>query len=253
MRRLIVALMVPLVANWVVAETPQERFRAATAAVRGGDAPGGIRAFRELAAAGVASPSLYWNWAQAAAVRGHAGEAVWALLRCRQLDPGDSSVARELHRVRQLAGLSPSETSPQPLAELARHARRLRAGSLTLVLFGLSVLLHGAARWWLPVARWPVAGAWVALVLALLLAVPAALAPWAARPLATVVRARVPLLDAASPNAGILATLREGEVVPILTRSGPYLRIQDSSGARGWALADEVWPLNEVPPPSALR
>ncbi len=253
MRRSAVPLVVALTAALAVAETPEERFRAATAAVRGGDAAAGIRAFRELAAAGVASPSLYWNWAQAAAARGHLGEAVWALLRCRQLDPGDGSVARELQRLRHLASLSPAETSPQPLAELARHARRLRAGSLTVAMFLLSLLLHVAARRWLRAARWPVAGAWASLVLALLLAVPAALAPWAARPLATVVRAGVPMLDAASPNAGILATLREAEVVPILTRSGPYLRIQDSSGARGWALAEEVWPLDEVPPPSAMR
>lgn len=253
MRRLAVALAFALAVPWVVADTAEERFRAATSAVRSGDSPAGIRAFRELAAAGVASPSLYWNWAQAAAARGHLGEAMWALLRCRQLDPGDGSVARELARLRQLASLSPSETSPQPLAELARHAQRLRAGSLAVALFVASLLLHAGARWLLPSARWPVVGAWTALALAVLLAVPAALAPWAARPLAAVVRAGVPILDAASPNAGILATLREGEVVPILTRSGPYLRIQDSSGARGWALADEVWPLDDVPPPSAMR
>ncbi len=253
MKRSAAALVVALAATLAVAETAEERFRAATGAVRSGDLAAGVRAFRELAAAGVASPSLYWNWAQAAAARGQLGEAVWALLRCRQLDPADSSVARELQRLRQLASLSPAETSPQPLAELARHARRLKAGSLTVALFVLSVLLHGAARWWLRAARWPVLGAWASLVLALLLVVPVALAPWVARPLATVVRAGVPMLDAASPHAGILTTLREGEVVPILTRSGSYLRIQDSSGARGWALAEEVWPLDEVPPPSALR
>ncbi len=253
MRRLAVALIAAVAATSAPAETAEERFRAATSAVRSGDAPAGVRLFRELASTGVASPSLYWNWAQAAAARGHLGEAVWALLRCRQLDPGDGSVARELHRLRQLANLSPAETSPQPLAELAHHAHRFRAGSLTVALFALSLLLHVAARWLLPAARWPVAGAWTALALALVLAVPAALAPWAARPLAAVVRPGAPILDAASPTAGILATLREGEVVPVLTRSGPYLRIQDSSGARGWALAEEVWPLDEVPPPSAIR
>ena len=253
MRQLLIALAVTLTVPAVLADTADERFRAATAAVRSGDAPAGIRAFREVAAEGVASPSLYWNWAQAATARGHVGEAVWALRRCRQLDPGDGSVARELHRLRQLANLSPAETSPQPLAELALYARRFRAGSLVLALCALSVLLHGAARWLLPAARWPVAGTWAALVLAVVLLVPAALAPLLARPLAVVVHAGAPLLDAASRTAGILATLREGEVVPILTRSGPYLRIQDSSGARGWALAEEVWPLDEVPPATALR
>ena len=34
--------------------------------------------------------------------------------------------------------------------------------------------------------------------------------------------------------------MREGEVVPILERGGPYVRIEDSSGVRGWALAEDV-------------
>ena len=37
-----------------------------------------------------------------------------------------------------------------------------------------------------------------------------------------------------------MGTLREGEVVPVLEASGDYLRVEDSSGARGWALAADV-------------
>lgn len=253
MRGLAASVAVFLVAGWAAADPSAERFRAATAAVRGGDAAAGIRTFRALAAEGVESPTLYWNWAQAAAMRGEVGEAVWALLRCRILSPGDASVERELARLRQLAQLTPAETAPQPWAELAHQARRFRLGSLAVVFFVLSVLCHGTARWLQRAARWPVVGAWAALGLALLLALPAGVAPVAARPVATVVRSGAPLLDAAAPNATPLATLRVGEVVPILSRSGPYLRIQDSSGARGWALADLVWPLKEVPPADALR
>lgn len=230
----------------------EERWRVAVGAIRDGDPVAGVRTLWELAGEEMTSPSLFWNWAQAAAARGEVGEAIWALLRCQELDPGDPAARRELERLRQIAQLSPAETAPQPWGELARQARRWRAGTLAVIFFALSLLGHAAARWLLPAARWPVAGAWVAFVLAMLLSVPTTLVPWVARPLATVVRAGAPLLDAASPHAGTLATLRVGEVVPILTRSGRYLRIQDSSGARGWALVEQVWPLEELPPREAL-
>jgi hypothetical protein len=61
-----------------------------------------------------------------------------------------------------------------------------------------------------------------------------------ARPTGAVVRRGAPLLDAASPTAEAVGTLREGEVVPILERSGDYVRVEDSSGARGWAVATDV-------------
>jgi hypothetical protein len=37
--------------------------------------------------------------------------------------------------------------------------------------------------------------------------------------------------------------------VPILQQSGAYLRIEDSSGARGWARADDVRRLDRPPQP----
>ena len=54
------------------------------------------------------------------------------------------------------------------------------------------------------------------------------------------VRRGAPLLDAASPTGEPVGTLREGEVVPILETSGGHVRVEDSSGARGWALASDV-------------
>ena len=62
------------------------------------------------------------------------------------------------------------------------------------------------------------------------------------------VRRGAPLLPAASPTAEAAGALREGEVVPILDRSGGYVRIEDSSGARGWALGDDVRDLDAGPP-----
>ena len=44
------------------------------------------------------APSLYWNWAQAAAVSGRKGEALWALLRAQELTPRDRDVTREMER-----------------------------------------------------------------------------------------------------------------------------------------------------------
>jgi hypothetical protein len=61
-----------------------------------------------------------------------------------------------------------------------------------------------------------------------------------ARPTGAVVRRGASLLDAASPTAEAAGILREGEVVPILETSGDYVRVEDSSGARGWARASDV-------------
>ena len=46
-----------------------------------------------------------------------------------------------------------------------------------------------------------------------------------------------------------LGALRQGEVVPVIEKSDDYVRVEDSSGARGWAHRDDVWPLDHRPEP----
>lgn len=227
------------------AESPGERFREANELVRGGDYPKGIALYEELAASGVESASLYWNWAQAAGARGDQGEALWALLRARELDPSDRAVLRDLERLREGANLDRAEVAPDPLAGLARAARRFRLDLVALLLLVASLGAHLGLRLGpsLPGLGPPAA---TALVLGLL----AAAVPVAgsfARATGAVVHRGAPLLDAASPTAEALGTLREGEVVPILETSGEYVRVEDSSGARGWALARDVRPLGRPP------
>jgi uncharacterized protein YgiM (DUF1202 family) len=55
-----------------------------------------------------------------------------------------------------------------------------------------------------------------------------------------VVQKDAPLMDAARNDALALANLREGEVVPILGEEGEYVKIQDASGARGFAHRNDV-------------
>ena len=182
---------------------------------------------------GEESASLYWNWAQAAAARGAQGEALWALLRARELDPGDRAVVRDVERLRESLNLDPAEIAPEPLAAAGRASRRFRLDLVALVLLALSLLAHGLARA-APGLRWPGGAAWATLLLGLL----AAAVPLAAsfsRPTAVVVRRGAPLLDAASPTAEATGSLREGEVVPVLESSGAWLRVEDNAGARGWA------------------
>ncbi len=220
------------------AGSPADRFREANELVRGGDYPRGVALYEELAASGAESASLYWNWAQAAAARGDQGEALWALLRARELDPSDRAVLRELERLREGANLDRAEIAPEPLAGLARSARRFRLDLVALLLLAVSLGAHLGLRLW-PSAR----GLGPTVGTTLLLGLLAAAIPVAgsfARPTGAVVRRGAPLLDAASPTAQALGTLREGEVVPILETSGDYLRVEDSSGARGWALARDV-------------
>jgi len=220
-----------------IGDSAQQRFREATALARGGDYPRAIAGFDSLARAGVRSAPLYWNWAQASAARGSMGEALWALLVARELDPGDPAIGREIDRLREAANLDRAEIAPDPLATVARFARRFRLDLVAALLLVISLGLHVAFRR----ARAPrlAAAAWVSVVLGLVIAV-APVAGAFARPLGAVVRREAPLLDAASPTAEAIGNLREGEVVPILEASGGYVRVEDSSGARGWALASDV-------------
>ena len=239
----LLALLAPVAA--ARGETPAERFRAAGDQLRSGDAPKAIATYRELAASGIESASLYWNWAQAASARGETGEALWAVLRAREIDPADRSLSREIQRLRESANLDAAEIAPEPLAVLDRASRRFQLGWLVVLLAALSLASHAAVRR-LPAHRWPAPTAWVALAMAIALgALPIAGA--LARATGVVVRRGAPLLDAASPTAHAIGSLREAEVVPLVERTADYVRVEDSSGARGWAHRDDVWPLETTP------
>ena len=227
-----------LAASPALALTPEQRFRDAGELARAGDYPKAIAVYESLAASGSGSAPLYWNWAQAAAARGATGEALWALLRARELDPSDRAVDRDIERLRQAANLDRAEIAPDPLAAVARAARRFHLGVIALLLLAISLGAHAGFRW-RRAATCLVPIAWTTLALGLLAAAPP-IAGSFARPSGTVVRRGAPLLDAASPTAAPVGALREGEVVPILETSGSYVRIEDSSGARGWALAADV-------------
>jgi hypothetical protein len=237
---LLAAVTLAILAPLAVA-SPDGRFDEATDLARSGDYPAAIELYGALAADGQASPSLYWNWGQAALARGATGEALWALLRARELDPGDRAVRREIERLREALNLDPAEIAPEPLAGVARLARRYRLDLVAAFLLLLSVAAHVVARL-RPGSRGPTAVAWVALGLGLVIgAAPAA--GMLARPTGVVVRRGAPLLDAASPSADAIGTLREGEVVPVLKPGETWLQVEDASGARGWAHRDDVRPL----------
>jgi hypothetical protein len=173
-----------------------------------------------------------------AAARGSVGEALWALLRARELDPSDHAVGREIDRLREGANLDPAELSPDPLAAVARASRQFRLDIVACALLLLSLAAHAGLK-----ARGSTrqleALAWTSLAVGLTAAL-VTVAGSFARPTGVVVHRGAQLFDAASPTAESVGTLREGEVVPILEASGPYVRVEDSSGVRGWALAEDV-------------
>ena len=229
-----------LLASSLAAAPPPavDRFRDANERARAGDTLKALEIYRSLADAGTETAALYWNWAQAAEARGAQGEALWALLRAREIAPGDRAVGREVERLREAANLDPAEIAPDPLAAVARTARRFRLDVLACLLLAISLAAHAALRWRRtgpPLARM----AWAALALGLAVAVVPVAGAYA-RPTGVVVRRSAPVLDAASPTAESIGTLREGEVVPVLERSGDYVRVEDSSGVRGWAAAADV-------------
>jgi hypothetical protein len=227
------------------AGTPADRFQKANDDARAGDFPKAIAGYTEVASSGAESASLYWNWAQAASARGAFGESLWALLRARELDPWDRAVAREIEHVREAANLDPGEIAPEPLQGFARWSRRLRLAAVAVLLAVVSVLLHGLGAF-LNAGRRLLRLSAAALVGAVLTGLPP-LAGSLARPTGVVVRRGAPLLEAASPTAENVGALREGETVPILQESGVFVRIEDSSGARGWASVLDVRRLDRAP------
>lgn len=191
--------------------------------------------YKSLETEGVKAPSLYWNWAQAASAGGRKGEAIWALLRAQDLSPTDNGVTREIDRLRGELGLDPSEVSLGLQGDARRLARRFRFDILATLLFIASLgVLFGKT----PRAGWAL-GAFLA---GLLLLAPMAGTPWR-EPRGVVVQKDAPLLDIPRNDAVALANLREGEVVPLLGDEGEYVRIQDASGARGFAHKTDVRPL----------
>ena len=220
---------------------PERLFAAANEQARAGDLPQALVLYRQLHDAGVASPSLYWNWGQVAAARGAWGEALWALLRARELEPGDPAIEREIDAAREAANLDVAEIEPEPLGAASRWAARFHLGIVSLVLAVVSLVAHVVGRL-RPLGRGAFATAWAAAGLSLVVGL-VPLASILARPSAVVVDKAAALVDGASPAAATLGVLREGEVVPVLARSGDYLRVQDSSGARGWAHVTAVRPL----------
>ena len=238
-----------VIATLAHADTPQARFRAASDLARRGDYPGAIAVYESLAVSGAESASLYWNWAQAASARGATGEALWALLRARELDPSDRAVQRDIERLREGANLDRAEIAPEPLATVARFSRRFRLDLLAVFLLVISLAAHAGLRWRRSTTRL-VPLAWTTLAVGMALAIVPVVGSLA-HPTGAVVRRGAPLLDSASPTAESVGTLREGEVVPILESSGRYVRIEDSSGARGWAFANDV--RGVTTPPSRRR
>jgi Bacterial SH3 domain len=224
---------------------PAVRFRDAAEAVRAGDYPKATAIYRELAAAGAESASLYWNWAQAAAARGATGEALWALLRGREVEPSDAATVREVERLREAANLDAAELSPEPVAALARLSRRFHLGLAALVVLAASIAIRLGDQLAAGTRR-ATSIAWAALALGVSLSAVAFVGTFA-RPTGVVLRRNAPLLESASPTAESVGSLREGEVVPILSESGDYLRVEDSSGARGWASAADVPRLDRPP------
>lgn len=238
-------LLLALLPALAPAAPEDERFRTANELARAGDFPKARAAYAELAAEGRESASLYWNWAQAAAASGAPGEALWALLRAREVDPGDRAVVREVERMREALNLDRAEIAPEPLAAAARLSRRFRLDLAALALAVASLLLHGLARLGRGVPRLG-SLAWLAAALAVLAAAPG-IAGSFARPTAAVVHRGASLFEAASPTAAATGSLREGEVVPVLDASGEWLRVEDNAGARGWARAGDVRRLDVAP------
>lgn len=213
-------------------EAPSAVFRRGNESAARSQWDAALSAYAELEKQGVRAPSLYWNWAQTAAAAGKKGEALWAALRARELAPADSSLSREIERLRAELGLDPSEVSLGLLGDLRVQARRFRLdlAAMVFLVISLGALVGKKPRTTLSRAT---------LLAGVLLALPFFGGVWRG-PRGVVIQKDAPLLDIPRNDAIALANLREGEAVPLLATQGDYVRIQDASGARGFAHRDDV-------------
>ena len=214
------------------AEAPTAVFRRANESAARSQWDEALAAYSQLEKTGSHAPSLYWNWSQTAAASGRKGEALWAALRARELAPSDSSFYREIERLRGELGLDPSEISLGWLGDLRAFGRRFRLDIVSSVLFLISILGLVGKKKHITVSRG-------ALAAGLLLVLPLLAGVWR-EPRGVVIQKDAPLLDIPRNDAIALANLREGEAVPLLAEEGDYVRIQDASGARGFALKADV-------------
>ena len=235
--RLLLATLVWAPSAGAQTEAPSTVFRRGNESAARSRWDDAILEYRRLAGEGVRAPSLYWNWAQAASAGGRKGEALWALMRARDLAPTDASMIREVERLRTELGLDPSEISLGFLGDLRMVARRFRFDAFAIAAFLLSMILMTGNKRRAPLSLG-------SLVLGLLLIAPFFAGSWR-EPRAVVAQKDAPLMDAARNDAVALANLREGEVVPLLGLEGEYVRIQDASGARGFAHKDDVRAIGE--------
>lgn len=231
LQSLLIALFLgPL--TWAQTEPPAAAFRRGNESAAHGRWDDAIHEYQGLVGSGVAAPSVYWNWAQAAIASGRKGEGLWALMRAVELSPSDRQMVREIERLRGELGLDPSEVSLGLLGELRLTARRFRFDAIAIAAFLLSMFLAIGKK---PRRSFSLG----ALLLGLLLSAPLVAGSWR-EPRAVVVQKDAPLVDAPRSDAVALANLREGEVVPLLGEEGDYVRIQDASGARGFAHRSDV-------------
>jgi hypothetical protein len=191
-----------------------------------------IEEYSRLAKGGVRAPTLYWNWAQAASAGGKKGEALWAQLSARDMTPFDSGMHREIERLRGELGLDPSEVSLGFLGDSRLLARRFRFDGIAIVAFLASILLT--------LGKKPRRSLSLGVFLVGLLLLTPFFAGAFREPRGVIVQKDAPLMDAPKDDAIALANLREGEVVPLLGEEGEYVRIQDASGARGFAHKGDV-------------
>ena len=212
--------------------TPDDIFRRGNEHASKGRFEDALAEYGRLEKSGVLAPSLYWNWAQVASATGKKGETLWALLRAQELSPTDPGVLREVERVRLELGLDLAETSLGLLGDLRFLARRHRFDGLALLCAMASLALLAG--------RMPRRGLSRLLILAaLLLALPHVVGRWS-EPRGVVIQTNAPLVDIPRADAVALTKLREGEVVPLLGEEGEYVKIQDASGARGFAHKSDV-------------
>jgi hypothetical protein len=236
-RRLVWMLFLCVVARGLSAQTSDDAalFRRGNEHAARSRFDDAIADYEQLQGRGVSSPALYWNWAQAAAGAGRNGESLWAQLRAQDLAPPDRTTIDEVERLRLELGLDRSEISRGFAGDARLLARRFHLPLFAIVTFLISGGLAIGRRENRSIS-------FSVFAVGLLLIAPGLLG-MLREPRGVVVKKEGQLLDIPRGDAVALATLREGEVVPILAVEGDYFKIQDASGARGFAHRNDVRPL----------
>lgn len=240
MKNLFISLLVLIFAGNIFAADTTADFSAANRLYAEGKFPDAAAAYEKILQAGMRSPALLFNDANAEFKAGHLGQAIAAYRQAEQLSPRDAELRANLAFVRnQVQGATVRESRWQNLA----GTLTLNEGAvLTAVLFWLTFALFITRQ--IRPALVPKLKNTTRLAVALTLFSGAVLALQAANHFSTatavVTADNVTARSGPFDDAQSAFTTRDGAELSVLDQRNGWVQVANGAGKSGWLPAKQV-------------